>query len=893
MNAQHLADNLNRIFTEENRRVIFWDDDAGEFAEIIYDIAANLEDAELVRRDETLELEIKIRVELDEPARRFLIYAAQPAPPIDDDWLYDIRLYSRTFEADTASMLVDELNLNQRSLRDYLAQRKSFFRSTERLQRLKRFADADDTARDLDRKMIAVTVRAEQPEIFAILTRLFGELCAADAGDLYAETTLWAELARYDLHASFWTLMRESFGFVWTDDAAAPKLSDLLLRLFVTDFALALPATENNLQFSPVLPPALRELILPNANRRFAASVFLNQWRNDISTCRTYNRLAAQVERELKIDNALAAIPEAALIEVETFEEVEKRLASGLRDEVINHRQPLELASFNRIIKRRLEGHWAHPHVGASEDESENPYRAVYGALEAAAELFSLRRKYDEGFNFSNASSAFALYTAELYRFDNLYRRFCVAADRVELQRGWDIVRALRDEIENCYSLWFIDRLAVAWNRFFEGEASLLSSWKINGVPNQQNFYRRHVAPLLDSSKDARVFVITSDALRYEAAVELAEKLNRTNRLEAKTTAQLGVLPSITPLGMAALLPHTQLSIKATNTNFDVLVDGLSTTGFDARATILRQVKGRAIRADDLLAMNKEQGREFVREARIIYVYHNLIDRTGETNEAEVFAAVERAIDELAGLARYIVNSLNGSQILITADHGFLFSETAPSMPDRSDLEARPAGTIRAKKRYVVGYDLGAGENVRHGSTTRTASTANELEFWIPRGANRFHFVGGARFVHGGAMPQEIVVPIVAVKLLRGRAAEQAEIRTVNVSLLGTTRRIVNNVQRFEFVQTEPVTERVQPLTLLVSLRDSSNNDALISNEVTLIFDSPSSVMEERKRHAQIIVRAGNYDRRKTYALVLRDAKKNLEYSRTEITIDLALINDF
>ena len=61
MNAQHLASNLNRIFTEENRRVIFWDDDAGEFAEIIYDIAANLEDAELVRRDGTFETAVSAR----------------------------------------------------------------------------------------------------------------------------------------------------------------------------------------------------------------------------------------------------------------------------------------------------------------------------------------------------------------------------------------------------------------------------------------------------------------------------------------------------------------------------------------------------------------------------------------------------------------------------------------------------------------------------------------------------------------------------------------------------------------------------------------------------------------------------------------------------------------
>ena len=31
------------------------------------------------------------------------------------------------------------------------------------------------------------------------------------------------------------------------------------------------------------------------------------------------------------------------------------------------------------------------------------------------------------------------------------------------------------------------------------------------------------------------------------------------------------------------------------------------------------------------------------------------------------------------------------------------------------------------------------------------------MEFWIPKAAQRFHFTGGARFIHGGAMLQEIV----------------------------------------------------------------------------------------------------------------------------------------
>ena len=86
--------------------------------------------------------------------------------------------------------------------------------------------------------------------------------------------------------------------------------------------------------------------------------------------------------------------------------------------------------------------------------------------------------------------------------------------------------------------------------------------------------------------------------------------------------------------------------------------------------------------------------------------------------------------------------------MVITADHGFLFTETAPSgNPDKSKLEDKPAGTVIAKKRYLLGYDLPRHEQVWRGDTTVTAEAAGGMQFWVPKGNNRFHFTGGARFL--------------------------------------------------------------------------------------------------------------------------------------------------
>jgi hypothetical protein len=136
-------------------------------------------------------------------------------------------------------------------------------------------------------------------------------------------------------------------------------------------------------------------------------------------------------------------------------------------------------------------------------------------------------------------------------------------------------------------------------------------------------------------------------------------------------------------------------------------------------------------------------------------------------------------------------------------------------------------------------------------------------------------------------MPQEIVVPVVVVK---ESDTEKAKTRLVEVSLLGSSNKVVTNKQRFEFIQTEAVSERVLPLTLLLSIRDG---DRSVSDEQILTFDSTSPMLDERKRSVMLTLAAGNYDRTKDYFLVARDAKTKAEAWRAPLRIDLAFSNDF
>lgn len=141
--------------------------------------------------------------------------------------------------------------------------------------------------------------------------------------------------------------------------------------------------------------------------------------------------------------------------------------------------------------------------------------------------------------------------------------------------------------------------------------------------------------------------------------------------------------------------------------------------------------------------------------------------------------------------------------------------------------------------------------------------------------------------MHGGAMPQEVVVPVISI---REDESGKAKTKPVSFSLLGASNRIVTNTQRFEFIQTEPVTERALARTVLISIRDGED---LVSNEQSLTLDSTAQLLDERKRSLFVTVKAGNYDRNKDYYLVARDAVTKIEALRQPVRIDLAFSNDF
>ena len=871
MDVTQITGALEKLFNDEDGpvRIVFWNDPDGEFIESLPDIT--LEGVEVINLDGVGTLETKVRLEHEHPTGRYLLYSPAEEPDYEEDWLLDIRLYSQSFRADRASIILRELDLDNQHLRQHIAQRRKFFDNKERLQKLKGLVSPEDLESDLDLKMLAVVVKADQAEPFNIVQTLFHTMADGGSPDLEAVPTVWAQIERFELDEPFWTTIKSIFGY----DEETPTLKNLLIRLLVSDYAHHL---------AKELPGSLRHLQLPPPGVA-SAVICLAQWRDSNSKASSYNVLAAEIGSLLHISDHLHGCEVEDLLDVTTFSDVEQYIVQGLLDRITSASEAIDPEAVSSIVIHRQAGHWVSS--GSVPETKRKARHAVYEALATAAQFLALRNTYEAGFDFPDIAAMYKGYETELFRFDQQYRHFCANAD-VAAAQGWDMLKPLREEIEAHYCNGYLDKLALAWGKFVDAE--LPERWAIDGVWNQYQFFARHVRPWLDEADNRRAFVIISDAMRYEVAEELTTRLNSTYPVQAELSSQLGVLPSYTALGMASLLPQSQLAYTE---NGSVLADGKPTASFDQRSEILGAVNGMAVKAAQLLALKKEEGREFIGGKRLVYIYHNEIDARGDqaATEGDTFEAAGRAIQELADLVRYVVNNLNANYVVITADHGFLFTETAPSDPDRSKLEEKPNGVVLAKKRYLLGYDLPQHEQAWRGETSVTAKAEGGLQFWIPKGNNRFHFTGGARFVHGGAMLQEIVVPVVRVKHVRDKGGrEKTQPKYVAVQVLGTRHKITTPKHRFNLVQMEPVGERAKAVTLKIAVYEG---DEPVTTIESVTFDSTSSNLDERQKSVIVTLRDRPYDKRTPYRLVLRDAETGIEQENLDVIIDRAISDDF
>lgn len=800
---QEFIAGLKAKFAEH--RIVFWHDPDKRFLEELDNL--ELENVTLLDMTDQSQLAVKKRIEIDEPEQQFLLWFPHDAPPKEFDWLLDIRLYSTEFHADFAAITLNTLGIPQLGLREHIQRRKAFF-STKRLSALKGLVTEQENEASLDKKMVAViagvkTAKTEEI-LFSLITQYVNQQ-KDDDSDL--ENTL-AMLKRHDLEGVLWDILNQEMGY----QAEHPTLENLILKLFCTDLSA---------QADPQKREWLEKNVLATPSGRASALAFMVTWRADRRYKEAYDYCAQQMQDALRPEDQYRLSSPYDLHECETTLSIEQTIIHALVTQLLEESTTLDREAFKKLLSERQSKYWC---------QTRQEYCAIYDALRQAERLLNLRNRHIDGFHYQDSATFWKAYCEELFRFDQAYRLFNEYALLVH-SKGAMILKSLDDYIEALYSNWYLAELSRSWNKVLETE-NRMQEWRIAGVPRQQNFYNEVVKPQFNNPQIKRVFVIISDALRYEVAEELGNQINTEKRFTAELRSQLGVLPSYTQLGMAALLPHDEICYQPGSGDI-VYADGLSTSGTPNRDTILKKYKGMAVKSDDLLKWKNQQGRDLIRDYEVVYIWHNTIDAMGDSasTEEKTFEACRNAVVELKDLVTRVINRLHGTRIIVTADHGFLFQQQPLSGQDKTTLQIKPDNTIKNHKRFIIGHQLPADDFCWKGKVADTAGVSDNSEFLIPKGIQRFHFSGGARFVHGGAMLQEVCVPVLQVKALQKTAAEkQPQRRPVDIVKHHPLIKLVNNIDKVSLLQTHPVGELYEPRTLNIFIVDNANNVVLDVN---------------------------------------------------------------
>ena len=870
---------LERKFNEEQARLVFWHDEDSEFGSyLLSGLSGSLSSVQVINANQKGGLATKLFLEREDTEGQYLVYSTGPAPAPEHDWLLDIRLYSENFYADIASIWLQDLALSSLSLRDHLKARAPFFASQDRRQKLKRLVRASDSAVELDLKMLTVLSGAELVAPFSVFFAVSQSHVQDGEYRLDTEPALIEQFTKMKLDEAFWRLVCEEF--TYEDDQ--PKVSALMRRLLVSELSHHLEQA----------PTSFSQFRLDQQGERNAV-VFLTQWRDSSTYAPSFDAISRAISEELKISDHIREYDLSQLLRISTFECVEKRILSLLKLEILSSSESghfKDLTELHNECSARQKSYWLSGATAQTDERQalHSAYQAILSAHQLLLDQYHLSHaEHQKRLDFERADLLLEAYQNELYLFDQHYRTFAINA-QPSIDLGWDLLKSLAEKVEQAYSHGFLEPLGLEWSRHLD--EGFLNRWSTGHFKAQQNFYKDHIEKHLKQSARKRAFVIISDAFRYEAARELVQELNGKFRMNAQISALLGVLPSYTTLGMASLLPHKNLTF---NERGNVLVDGQSSSGTEARNRILSAVDGMACQASGLKGLKTSEAREFCAGKRVVYIYHNVIDARGDqaATESETFEAVRDCIQELGELVMFCTNKLNAAKVWITADHGFLYSQTAPTDGNRSTLSHRPADALKSKKRYVIGSNLGTVPEAHLGDTQVTAGTEHSMQFWVPRGANRFHFTGGARFVHGGAMPQEVLIPLITVKQLRSdKEVGDSRIEKVSVQVLRSLHKITTPKYRFEFIQTDVVTERRKPLTIKVGVYEGA--EAVTSIEI-ITFDSDSGNIEERKKSVILELRKGSFDKATPYKLILRDVETEVEVQSLPVVIDRSFDDDF
>lgn len=840
--AKQLADKLKA------RRVVVWYDERGEFQPFVEEVRGGPRSA-----SDSVPIDVGgMKASLAEYAGSMLELRAVVEPHVSSDAPDSVIIYMPNFARDRQASVLMELEKAGTTWEPQLKQlaknvllQKYTLGVVDEMLPFDRKVSYDDLAR-----AAAGDSGVEPP---SILKSIFHDTSGNDAllATWLVSDARDAEMVNKEVTRELTKLVKARLGLELQPDAPLAKLRAITLRYVL--------AGEFRLDLSCDVPAFLDSVPKPaSKDEESAVRELARRLRTGFPNA--YAALADRVEEELGLKNA--TLPPGGLGAIDTFRFEERALLRHACDLISDSRFREAMG----LVAEREQSFWLDRDVSR---------KAQWEAARRMAELGNVAVEVRKAVNKTSGDAAAWLdaYVSKdgWFRLDQAQRRleaWVANLDEEPEERPLGVVRRAHEDACHAMAEGFTKALVKA-------------GWTVPGALHQTRIWSEVVA---DRPKPVAYFLV--DAMRFEMGVELAERLPKTS--EVSVRAAVGALPSITPIGMAALQPGASASFSVIEQGGklgacidDSFLPDLPSRKKHAAARVPKLVD---VTLDELLSLQPSKLVKKLDGAQVVVIRSQEIDHAGETGFTfQARQVMDNVIDNLARAIRKLA-AAGIEHAVVSADHGHLFFANDRDESMRTDS---PGGdTVELHRRCWIGR----GGATPPGCVRVAASSlgyASDLELVFPIASGVFKAGGDLAFHHGGPSFQEMIIPVLTV---RTKTRESAPPSAGPIEATGLPEAVTNRIFSVTFtygakqMPLGATSIQVRPL-----LMTAGKQVGAVAMAVDAQFDRATGTVELEPNKPVTIAFLLSDDSVASLRVVVQDPTTDAELYRTSTDIPVRL----
>jgi hypothetical protein len=297
-------------------------------------------------------------------------------------------------------------------------------------------------------------------------------------------------------------------------------------------------------------------------------------------------------------------------------------------------------------------------------------------------------------------------------------------------------------------------------------------SFHLADITQQTSIYRDFIQPALDHGKTAYILV---DAFRYEMALDLYEQIQID--WDCKITSALATPPTITEVGMAALMPDAEKGLFFVPAGAGKLGITLQKNNLNNRADRVKYIETNCpqcvgLELNQIAPLKDKKVISSLANAKLaVITATDEIDGLWESHPEIARRLHDDVFNQLRRGIRNLLNA-NFQTIIITSDHGFIAGD---NLMAGTPMDPPGGETIDLHRRVWIGRG-GADIPTCLRRPVSAFGLSGDMDLVTPKGLGCFKAPGGStQYYHGGLSLQEMMIPVLSVHPGKNYSAQMKE----------------------------------------------------------------------------------------------------------------------